>query len=95
MLDKLSFEDFAPVRSRSAPDSGGAKSSESVVGVGGARGSNSDGFGVSTGVFLEGAGGRVGAWVSSSDTRVGAEARFAAAFFGGIDPGVAENVRLK
>src|SRR6266702_5686693 len=36
MLDKLSLEDLAPVRSCSAPGSGGAKSSESVVGgVGG------------------------------------------------------------
>ena len=48
MLDKLSLEDLAPVRSRSAPGSGGAKSSESVVG-GVGRGiwetSDSDRFG--------------------------------------------------
>ena len=53
MLDKLSFDDFAPVRSRSAPGSDGAKSSESVVGVGEgvAEGSNSDTFWATVGLF--------------------------------------------
>ena len=66
MLDKLSLEDFAPVRSRSAPGSGGAKSSESVVGVGAAGTSDSEAFGVFTTVFCAGsAGGGAGAsaWV--------------------------------
>ena len=69
ILDKLSFEDFAPVRSRSAPGSGGAKSSERVVGVGVDVGVaeifDSDTFWVSIGVFWAEAGGRVDVWVLS------------------------------
>ena len=64
ILDRLSFEDFAPVRSRSALGSGGAKSSERVVGVGEgvAEGFDADTFWVSIGVE---AGGRVDEWVLS------------------------------
>src|SRR5258707_7585057 len=62
ILDKLSLEDFAPVRSRSAPDSDGAKSSESVVGegVGVAETSDSGAPEVSIGGFCVEAGGRGG-----------------------------------
>ena len=94
MLDKLSLEDFAPVRSRSAPgDSGGAKSSESVVGAGGARASDSDTFAAFAGVVeAEGAG--AWAWVGAGDG--GAESEAACAgFFGGIGPDFTENVRVK
>ena len=64
ILDKLSLEDFAPVRSRSAPDSDGAKSSESVVGegVGVAETSDSGALEVSIGVFCAEVEGRVGVW---------------------------------
>ncbi|SRR5712671_5819223 len=97
MLDKLSLEDFAPVRSRSAPcGSGGAKSSESVVGAGGARASDSDTFAASTGVVGAEAAGGAGAWawVGAGDGGAESEAP-CAGFFGGIDPDFTENVRVK
>jgi hypothetical protein len=68
MLDKLSLEDLAPVRSRSAPGSGGAKSSESVVG-GVGRGvweaPDSDTFDLSTVEEGGGEGACACAWVLS------------------------------
>jgi len=89
MLDKLSLEDFAPVRSRSAPcGSGGAKSSESVVGAGVARASDSDTFAASAG----GAG--AWAWAGAGDGGAESEAP-CAGFFGGIGPDFTENVRIK
>ena len=96
ILDKLSLEDFAPVRSRSAPGSAGAKSSESVVGVGVAVARGSDPLGVSIGVFWAEAGGRVcGRVLSDAGERgVGSE-EACPAFFGGMRPDLAENVRLK
>ena len=103
MLDKLSLEDFAPVRSRSEPGSGGAKSSERVVGEGGmgvSRTADSDNFGASPGVFgAEAGGGAAGAsvWVRSwsSDVGRGVESEAAcAAFFGGIEPEFTENARV-
>ena len=105
MLDKLSLEDFAPVRSRSVPGSGGAKSSESVVGEGGtgvSRTSDSDNFRVPPGVLgAEAGGASVGAsaWVWSWSSDVGdrgVESEAAGAtFFGGIDPEFAENARVR
>lgn len=110
MLDRLSLDDFAPVRSRSAlPGSGGAKSSESVVGEGGMTGvsrtSDSDSFGASPGVFeveaVEGAAGAsvwvLWSWSWSSDVGDrGVESEAAcAAFFGGIDPEFTENARVR
>ena len=104
MLDKLSLEDFAPVRSRSVPGSGGAKSSERVVGEGGmgvSRTSDPDNFGVSPGVFgAEAGGGAAGAsvWVWSWTSDVGdrgVESEAAcAAFFGGVEPEFTENARV-
>ena len=111
MLDRLSLEDFAPVRSRSAlPGSGGAKSSERVVGEGGTTGvsrtSDSDNFGASPGESGSEAGGGAAAgasvwvrwsWSWSSDVGdrgVESEAG-CAAFFGGIDPEFTENARVR
>lgn len=101
MLDKLSLEDFAPVRSRSVLGSGGAKSSESVVGEGGvgaSRTSDSDNFEGSLGVFgAEAGGASVWVWSWSSDVGDrGVESEVAcAAFFGGIDREFAENARIR
>jgi hypothetical protein len=101
MLDKLSLEDFAPVRSRSVPGSGGAKSSESVVDegeMGVSRTSDSDNFGVSPGVFgAEEGGASVWVWSWSLDVGDrGVESEAAcAAFFGGIDREFTENARVR
>jgi hypothetical protein len=92
MLDKLSLEDLAPVRSRSAPGSGGAKSSESVVG-GVGRGVleafGSDTFGRST--VEEGEGEGACEWVLP-EPGVVAVVPFAA-FLGCFGPDFAENER--
>src|SRR5579863_1681192 len=98
MLDKLSLEDFAPVRSRSVPGSGGAKSSESVVGEGVARTSDSEAFWVFTRVScaesVEGGAG-ASAWSEAGGDRGVDFDAPCAAFFGGIDPDCTENVRGK
>jgi hypothetical protein len=67
ILYKLPLEYFAPVCSRSAPGSSGAKFRECVIGVDVARGSTviRTHLGVSIRVFLEGEEGRVGACVLS------------------------------
>ena len=106
MLDKLSLEDFAPVRSRSVPGSGGAKSSERVVGEGGmgvSRTADSDNFGASPGVFGEEAGGGAAgasvwvwswAWPSDVGDRGVEPEAGCAVFLGGIEPEFTENARV-